>query len=151
MNMSGVASNPYSMLPPRAARVASRFRRILLALVCGLCFVPGVHAAEVGLGITFSPEAAHMIRDWRRAHGLPQGPEAAETQAPLDSSNAVAKAIRASGLQDATHDDLVVAASHFASHWLVTIHVANTPDNSDYVIEVADAVANSLDAARKRS
>jgi hypothetical protein len=29
-----------------------------------------------------SPDAARAIRDWRRAHGLPQAPESDEAQAP---------------------------------------------------------------------
>ena len=151
--MRGVALNRYRVLQAaaHAARSARYFRKMLFALISTLVYVPGVYAADVGLGITFSPEAAHMIRDWRRANGLPQAPETNDIRAPLDSSNAIEKAIRGAGLQNATRDDLVVAAAHLPSHWLVTIHVANTPDDADYVIEVSDAVANSRGTAQKQS
>jgi hypothetical protein len=160
--MCGAASNQYKALPLAIERLVAvvfgtgqtfprRVVQLLFAAIAALCFAPGAHAADVGLGISFSPEAARVIRDWRRAHGLPQAPEADDLKAPLSSSNAIEKAIRCAGLQDAIRDDLVVAAAHLPSRWQVTIHVANTPNNSDYVIEVADAVANSLDATRKRS
>ena len=151
--MRSVALSQYKVLQAAThdARSARRFCKMLFALISALGYVPGVYAADVGLGITFSPEAAHMIRDWRRANGLPQAPEANEIHAPLDSSNAIEKAIHGAGLQNATRDDLVVAASHLSSHWLVTIHVANTPDDADYVIEVSDAVANSRGASQKHS
>lgn len=100
-------------------------------------------SADVALGVTFSPEAAHAIRDWRRAHGLPQPPEPGEEKMPLNGSNAIQKAIRYAGLQGAPRDDLVVDASHISSHWHVTIHVRNTSFEKDCIIDVSDALANS--------
>jgi len=151
MRCAALNQNKVLQAMAQDACIARRFSKMLFALISTLVYAPGLYAADVGLGITFSPEAAHMIRDWRRANGLPQAPEANEIQAPLNSSNAIEKAIHGAGLQNATRDDLVVAASHLSSHWLVTIHVANTPDDSDYVIEVSDAVANSRGASQKAS
>jgi hypothetical protein len=152
MNMPTAASNQYKRSPRTIGHlIANRFTRLLVGAIIALGCVCGANAAEVGLGITFSPEAAHMIRDWRRAHGLPQAPETTQVQAPPDGSNAIEKAIRYAGLEGAARNDLVVAVSRLSSHWQVTIHVTNTPDSSDYVIEVADAAANVQGATRNRS
>jgi hypothetical protein len=43
--------------------------------------MPGsTRAADVGVAVSMSPDAARVIRDWRRAHGLPQPPEAEEVR-----------------------------------------------------------------------
>lgn len=99
--------------------------------------------ADVALEVTFSPEAALAIRDWRRAHGLPQPPESVEVAMPVNRSNAIQKAIYYAGLKGASPDRLVVEASHISSHWHVTIHVRDTPYEKDCIIDVSDALANS--------
>ncbi|MEO5560611.1 MAG: hypothetical protein ABIO49_11955 [Dokdonella sp.] len=99
--------------------------------------------ADVSLGVTFSPEAALAIRDWRRAHGLPQPPESVEVAMPVNRSNAIQKAIHYAGLKGAPADHLLVEASHISSHWHVTIHVRDTPSEKDCIIDVSDALANS--------
>ncbi|MEO7326288.1 MAG: hypothetical protein ABIW82_15810 [Dokdonella sp.] len=99
--------------------------------------------ADVALGVTFSPEAALAVRDWRRAHGLPQPPESVEVAMPANRSNAIQKALHYAGLMSALRDDLLVEASHISSHWHVTIHVRDTPYEKDCIIDVSDALANS--------
>lgn len=59
---------------------------ILLIGIIALNHSPTAAAADVGLGITLSPEAVRMIRDWRQANGLPLPPEPGAIQPTLYSS-----------------------------------------------------------------
>jgi hypothetical protein len=60
------------------------YQCIALSLLSGAAMLGStdVAAADVGVAVSMSPDAARVIRDWRRAHGLPQPPEADEVQAP---------------------------------------------------------------------
>jgi hypothetical protein len=82
--MSNAACNQPGQLPRalapktgarRTSRACLRVTGILLAVLVAISHVSTGAAAEVNLGITFSPEAARMVRDWRRANGLPQAAE----------------------------------------------------------------------------
>lgn len=52
-------------------------------LLSGAAMPGSTHAADVGVAVSMSPDAARVIRDWRRAHGLPQSPEAEEVKAQV--------------------------------------------------------------------
>jgi hypothetical protein len=64
----------------RSFRAYHRAAGILLAVFVAISHISTGMAAEVNLGITFSPEAARMVRDWRRANGLPQAAEQGEVK-----------------------------------------------------------------------
>jgi hypothetical protein len=129
-------------------RGLSAFRiAVFFIAIAAMSYPQNAVSASVGLGIALSPETAHLIRDWRRVHSLPQAPETNEGTHPLGDRAAISKALRFIGFYGVARENLHIATSHMNSYWRVTIHLESTPDSADYVIDVGDATANSPTAA----
>lgn len=78
--------------PPSMALNPDRGANCLAALFMGFAlFARSACAGDIGLSVTMSPEAARLIRDWRRANGLPQPPEAEGTHATSIDVEAAAR------------------------------------------------------------
>lgn len=118
------------------------FRALLIVLALMFCggFRPCA-AADVSVTIAISPELAFQVREWRRAHGLPQAPEeAAQHKAIGDSRPAVERALQLAGLSGLSPDAMQVSAVHERSYWHVTIARLDASE-APYEIDVADALA----------
>lgn len=97
-------------------------------------------AADAMLNISISPEVAYQVREWRRAHGLAQAPEAVLPQAVTDGRGAIRQALRLIGIEDPSASGLRIVAVRVGAHWHVTIE---TPGEApDYVVDVADSIAS---------
>src|SRR5690348_9207605 len=66
--------------------------------LCWCASTADAGAAEASVTVSLSPESARMIRDWRRAHGLPQAPEE-DAQTPSRRHEAMVSALRLAGVE----------------------------------------------------
>jgi len=122
----------------------------LLMLACMVGYHARAHAAEVSVSVSLSEDAAYMIREWRRAHGLPQAPESAgearataKRLAMSDRGTATQKALHLMGFDGVQPEDLQVSARHDGSYWQVSIKLLSDTSGSVHVVEVADSIAAS--------
>ncbi len=96
-------------------------------------------AADVALDIAISPEAAYLVREWRRAHGLPQEPEATPPPATAQGRGAIDQALRLIGVEDRATNDVRASAVRVGAHWRVTVEAQG--EEPAYVVDVADSIA----------
>ena len=122
----------------RSHSVSALLQRFVTVGVLALLSVPtSTFAAETSLTISWSPEAARMIRDWRRTHGLPQAPEDGDPPRTRGLEEAaIQKALTLGGLSTQSVARARIAATHMGSYWNVAIH----GPEGDFAIDVADAV-----------
>jgi hypothetical protein len=113
-----------------------------LALTVAHAYVPRAGAAEVTLNIAISPDVAYLVREWRRAHGLPQEPEAAPSRPVADGRGAILQALRLIGIDDRSPNGVRPSVVREGAHWRVTIE--SRGDDPDYVVDVADSIANPV-------
>jgi hypothetical protein len=119
-------------------RATSRWFAIAALLLANAYWVPAA-AADVMLTVAISPDVAYQVREWRRAHGLPQAPEAAPPHAVSDGRGAIEQALQLIGIEDQSRNELRVSVVRVGAHWQVTIE--SQGDDPDYVVDVADAIA----------
>jgi len=83
-----------------------------------------------------------MIRDWRRANGLPQAPEEDDAQTSNLRHEATASALRLAGVEHIA-EDLDVATSHMGSHWTVVIRSRDHSAPAEWIVDVGDSALHS--------
>lgn len=112
---------------------------MIVALMLTSAYVAPSDAAESTLAVTISPDVAYYVREWRRAHGLPQEAEVASPDKLADGGGAVEPALRLIGIADQSPDDLRISVMQVGAHWRV--FVESLSDNRRYVVDVADSIA----------
>jgi len=120
-------------------RAASQ-RLWIFALVLTSAWAVPASAAEGALNVAISPEVAHLVREWRRAHGLPQAPEATVPGPVSDGRGAIRPALRLIGIDEVSASGLRISVVRSDAHWRVTIEAPG--DDPDYVVDVADSIAS---------
>jgi hypothetical protein len=142
--MPNASTNSARRSSPRAFATRQSVAGIFFGIaLCWCASTVDAGAAEASVAISFSPESARMIRDWRRAHGLPQGPEADDAQTSNIRREAMASALRLSGVEHVAAENLDVATTHIGSHWQVVIRSRDDSGRGEWIVDVGDSALRS--------
>jgi hypothetical protein len=111
----------------------------LLVVFFGLPLAAPASAAQTSLAIEWPAESARLIRDWRRAHGLPQAPEQVDVlDRPQAAARAIEKALTFPGIKASGAEQTRAVATHMDGFWYVSFRLPNAGSGDRMVVEIAD-------------